>query len=339
MAANLSPQERTAEITKVLNIPKEVPVSYKKKDLLIYAVGIGCEEERFTYELNPDFEIFPTFPASLFFKGDSNDVHDMNTHAPLKMTNPPFRQGPYGVKSALDGERYVERVRELPLTGGSFVFKTQHVAALRRGNGKQLVTEYKTTMEDADGNVYYRFWSSSIGSGKIIEFDDAGRSEAFKTEVPDRAPDFTERYETSPAMNLMYRLTGDFNSPHVDNGLAKKLGYPRSFHQGLGTYGIGARAVLKACAKNQAKAFHCMHARFAAVVIPGQTLETHIWVPRGDKEVAGQGGPSAPGTRRVLFRTICTETGKAVLSNAFMDIKTEDFQDPGGGAGATSSKL
>ena len=37
-------------------------VSYTKKDLLIYAVGIGCDEEKFTYAQNADFQMFPTFP-------------------------------------------------------------------------------------------------------------------------------------------------------------------------------------------------------------------------------------------------------------------------------------
>ena len=51
-----------------------LPVSFNKKDLLIYAVGIGCNDEKWVYAENESFEMFPTFPVSLFFKGDSAPV-------------------------------------------------------------------------------------------------------------------------------------------------------------------------------------------------------------------------------------------------------------------------
>lgn len=53
-------------------------VSYTKRDLLLYAIGIGCknteEELPFLYEDHERFVAFPTFPLVLPFKGTSHDV-------------------------------------------------------------------------------------------------------------------------------------------------------------------------------------------------------------------------------------------------------------------------
>jgi hypothetical protein len=65
--------------------------AYNKRDLLLYALGIGATDLKFAYENDSDFAAFPTFRASarcpadsplprrhaalvLLFKGDSQDV-------------------------------------------------------------------------------------------------------------------------------------------------------------------------------------------------------------------------------------------------------------------------
>ena len=93
------------------------------------------------------------------------------------MLTPPFPRREYGVRAGLDGERLIECVNLLPITGGSFVWKTDYTAITRKGAGG-ILTEYVTTMEDATGKVYYRFWSAVFSLGKIPEFDDAGVSQS-----------------------------------------------------------------------------------------------------------------------------------------------------------------
>jgi len=305
-----------------LGNPVNLPVTYNKKDLLIYAVGIGCDEERFTYELNKDFEAFPTFPISLFFKGDSSDAHVMAKHPIVIAVGADHFPGvPYG----LDGERYIERVEPLPLEGGRFFFKNEFTALIRKGKAG-AVSEYRTNMEDEQGKVYYKFWSSWFSSTpKMPEFQDAGQSGAEKVEVLSRAPDATEQYKTSPVQNLMYRLTGDLNDAHVDTRVAQKMKFPegKPILQGCGFLGIAARAVLKHYGQNQAKAFRSMRVRFSKTVTPGQTLETRMWL-------AGAGAVS--GTKRIVFDTVCVENGGTVINNAYMDLWEAEM-------GGSSSKL
>ena len=40
--------------------PKKI--SYEQRDVLLYAVGIGLTDLRFTYEGHPEYSVFPTFP-------------------------------------------------------------------------------------------------------------------------------------------------------------------------------------------------------------------------------------------------------------------------------------
>lgn len=60
-------------------------VLYNSRDLLLYALGIGCtpagadhgassDEMRYLFEGHPDFCAFPTYPMALPFKGRSSDV-------------------------------------------------------------------------------------------------------------------------------------------------------------------------------------------------------------------------------------------------------------------------
>ena len=65
----------------------------------------------------------------------------------------------FGITTGLDGERYIERVRDLPIDGGEFVWRHEHTAITRKTD-TLVLAEYETTMEDMDGNVYYKFWSS-----------------------------------------------------------------------------------------------------------------------------------------------------------------------------------
>ncbi|CAN0345134.1 unnamed protein product, partial [Ectocarpus fasciculatus] len=49
-------------------------VSYTRRDLIIYALGIGAEARRFVHEDYVGFGAFPTYPLVLPYKGASSDV-------------------------------------------------------------------------------------------------------------------------------------------------------------------------------------------------------------------------------------------------------------------------
>eukprot|EP01047_Picozoa_sp_COSAG01_P034937 COSAG01_NODE_2649_length_7312_cov_218.427977_7_plen_300_part_00 len=81
VAGSAEPPQPLLETARYLGPRPEIPVSFTRKDLITYAVGIGCEEMRFLYEVDRAFEPFPTFPLSLPFKGESSDAHAMPSPA------------------------------------------------------------------------------------------------------------------------------------------------------------------------------------------------------------------------------------------------------------------
>lgn len=57
------------ETASCLNKWVEQPVRYLTRDLIVYAMGIGATDLRYTYEFHDDFAAFPTYPLILSFKG------------------------------------------------------------------------------------------------------------------------------------------------------------------------------------------------------------------------------------------------------------------------------
>ena len=98
-------------------------VRYTSRDLLLYAVGIGCgqggpkpyNDLRHVYEQDSRFCAFPTFPVSLNMRGHTFDVDTPASSAvylgQTKATQGPFAQKEaatlpvHGVKVGVDYER------------------------------------------------------------------------------------------------------------------------------------------------------------------------------------------------------------------------------------------
>jgi acyl dehydratase len=77
----------------------------------------------------------------------------------------------------------------------------------------------------------------------------------------------------------------------MDQALGERLGYGGVILQGLGSCGISSRAVLRTYGGNEGAAFHSVRVRFSKPVLPGQTLETQMWL---DTEVGCPALPSCP---------------------------------------------
>ena len=139
--------------------PEPIPVCYNRRDLLLYALGIGCDELCFVHEDSSAFAAFPTYPAVLGFKGDALDV--VSFPSPAMMQSPmPFLPG---TRVILDAERYIERVRPLQTEGGSLQLRTKLVGVLPKGKGALLQTE--SELSDASGTLLYRMQAASFAVG------------------------------------------------------------------------------------------------------------------------------------------------------------------------------
>jgi acyl dehydratase len=284
-----------------LNKWTETKVSYTQRDLLTYAVGIGCQELRHIWELDDDFEAFPTYPLVLGFKGTSHDVVQFPSEAMLSgPDNPPVS----GVKVVLDGERYVEKIQPIPEDGAELLLKQRHIGLHKRGSGASLETEALITSLDGQ-TVYYRLVSGGFMVG-AKGFEDCGTSNSEKVETPSRAPDSTVEFTVTPAQAQIYRLSGDYNPLHIDPDFAQMSGFKAPILHGLCSFGISVNAVLGKYADSDATKFKAAKGRFASPVMPGDTLAIDMWT-EGNK---------------IIFTTKVVSTGKVSINNAYIMLDT-----------------
>lgn len=281
---------------------KGIAVSYNTRDLLTYAVGIGCSELRYVYEHDEDFQAFPTYPIVLGFKGTDQDVVDFPSEAMQEAGNlPPLS----GIRTVLDGERYIEKVTPLDVDGAELRLQSRLIGVHKRGSGASIETE--SQLVDASGKVYYKFVSGAFAVG-AKNFKDGGVSFSSKVPVPSRAPDKVSEFKTNPFQTHVYRLSGDYNPLHIDPEQAQAFGFKEPILHGLCSLGVTARAVLNAYADGDADRFKAMKLRFSKPVIPGQTIVTEMW-----KEGS-----------RIIFVGKVKETGAVVVSNSYVDLEPEE---------------
>jgi acyl dehydratase len=231
--------------------------SYRERDVILYALGVGCgtDDLQFTYERDlkvlPTFAVIPSFPAMMNL-GGAMDV------------NPAM---------VLHGEQRIELHAEIP-TSGTITTTPTIKAVYDKIKGAVVVVE--TDSVDSTGKLLFRNQSSIFVRGEGGFGGDRGPSGA-RNVPPDRKPDQSIAYKTLPNQALLYRLSGDMNPLHADPDFAKMGGFDVPILHGLCTYGFAGRAVLKAFAGNDPSRVKSFEVRFSGVVFPGETITADMW--------------------------------------------------------------
>eukprot|EP01051_Picozoa_sp_SAG22_P013063 SAG22_NODE_1423_length_4464_cov_2.703551_3_plen_423_part_00 len=316
-------EEKTVDTAEFLSEEwVEQPVAYLQRDLITYAVGIGCHELDFVYEDADDFSAFPTYPVVLSFKGPDQDVVEFPSDT---MVEGPESPDLPGVRAGLDGERYIEKVRPLDPDGAELTLRSKIVGIHARGSGASVETEAE--LVDDDGQVLYRMVSGAFMVG-ATGFTDAGITHSERTEPPSRPPDAVEELQTSPHQALLYRLSGDYNPLHVSPDAAEAFGFETPILHGLCTLGFTARAVLKRYCGNDPNRWKAIKVRFAAPVSRAELSESPwllaLRIDRAD------GRYQNTHARRLFARSIAQANGPATRT-ASISAPLETWY----GAGAT----
>ncbi|MGI5128122.1 MaoC/PaaZ C-terminal domain-containing protein [Pseudonocardia sp. CA-107938] len=234
-------------------------------DVLLYHLALGAgtdpvdpRELRYAYEA--DLQVLPTFGVI----------------APtLRLTEPPRVSLP-GVEidlaAVLHGSQEITVPGPLP-TAGSAVARGRIVDVQDKGSAAVIVQE--TEVVDAAGTLLWTARSSIFARG---EGGFGGhRGSAARVPAPDRSPDAELLTPTLPQQALWYRLCGDRNPLHADPAFAARAGFDRPILHGLCTYGMVCKAVVDGLLDGDAAKVGTFSARFAGVVVPGETLRTRVW--------------------------------------------------------------
>lgn len=264
-----------------------VAISYAERDVLLYAVGIGCADLRFAYEHHPQFAVFPTFAIRW---GGAGLV--------LDATALPPSPGPL----TIDAERQLELLAPLPLAGTVQV-RSRLLAVYPRGKGSAFV-EAESEVLDGAGQVCVRLISGSFRRGvaqlgDIEPFEGCGTSASTRIAAPERPADFELTAQIATNQAQLYRLSGDYNPLHIDPAAARFGGFEAPILHGLCTYGHCAQMLLGALCEGDPARFAMLRLRFSSPVFPGDALHLLGWFD---------------GAGRVVFEA--RVAGRTVVSNA-----------------------
>jgi len=257
---------------------------HTERDVMLYALGVGCgtDDLQFTYERDlkvlPTFAVVPSFPAMMGL-GGAMDV------------NPAL---------VLHGEQRIELHSAIPTSGT--ITTTPTIKAIY-DKGKAALVVVETDSVDERGKLLFRNTAGIFARGEGGFGGDRGPSGP-RNVPPDRKPDKSVSMKTLPQQALIYRLSGDMNPLHADPDFAKMGGYDRPILHGLCTFGFAGRAVLGAWCGNDPARMKAFEVRFSGVVFPGETITTDMW-------------QIAPGK---IVLTAKTERGEAVLSSAAAEV-------------------
>jgi peroxisomal enoyl-CoA hydratase 2 len=272
-----------------------VTIAYDKRDVLLYAVGIGIRDLGFVYEGHSDFSVFPTFPIRWGGAG-----------APIDRDAVPPSPGPLNI----DAERALEMLKPLPIEGAVKV-RSRLIGVHPRGKGNGFV-ECESTVTDPDGDVCIKMVNGSFRRGvkelgDIEPFEGAGETFSQKLTVPDRAPDVTTSAYIADNQAHLYRLSGDYNPLHIDPESAKFGGFDEPILHGLCTFGHCGHLLLATLCEGDASRFKKIKVRFSSPVFPKDTLQILAW----------HDGPG-----RVLFEA--RVGSRVVVSNAYFEYSDSD---------------
>lgn len=263
-------------------------VSWTARDCMLYALGVGAGVDDLAYTTNNTAGVtqrmLPTMPVTL-----GSDFSVLR------------RAGRVDWTKVLHAEQEVELLGPVPTEGQANV--TSRLAAMWDKQTAALVA-VDTEAESLDGRPLWRSRATLFVKGAGGWGGDRGPSSNNAdlpelTELP-TGPDQTITYQTRPEQALIYRLSGDYNPLHSDPAFAARAGLDRPILHGLATFGFAARAVLaftetftgttigtstgastgKAADQHAGEdpfAVRGLSARFAAPVLPGDTLHVDLW--------------------------------------------------------------
>ena len=241
--------------------------SWDSKDCLLYSLGVGAGatdptgfELEFTTENTKDIQqkALPTMCVVLGGTGGRGPLAHL---------------GDVNYSKMVHGEQGV--ILHKPLPTQATITSTSKISNIYDKGKAALVILETTALDTSDGLPVF------TNISKLFFRDEGGwggeRGPVDKVEFPNRNADSVVKYETRNDQALLYRLNGDRNPLHSDPSFAALGGFPKPILHGLCTYGFTGRALVHLACEGNPDKFKSMDGRFSSPVIPGETLEVHVW--------------------------------------------------------------
>jgi len=258
---------------------------YTWKDVVLYALGVGAGFSDLDYCYEKNLKVIPSFSIASIFDilmqiGLESNV---NLAGVLHGEQELIFHNPIPVDGTMTTQGKITHIYDKGEGRGALVVGESDTF---HSNGKKLFTSICTVFGRRDGGF--------------------GGQNAPKKEVvfPDREPDFIVAAAPTADQPLIYRLSGDVFSLHVDPEFAKMSGFEKPIMHGLCTHGFACRALVDTLIPGAPEKARRMACRFSKTLYPGVPLKTLIW-----KTKEGH----------ALWRTLNTETGEVVIDNGIFE--------------------
>jgi acyl dehydratase len=265
------------------NLPDRT-FSWAESDVLLYHLGIGAQDLRYTLESGLDHAGLQVLPS---FGVVAPTFHE---------TDPPPLDLPgcdIDLAQVVHGSQEVRVRGPLPVSGKA-TLSTRVTDVWDKGRAA-VIWQEGTAVSETGAELW------TVRSSIFVRGEGGWggpRGESTTVDVPDRTPDAETTYDVLPQQALLYRLCGDRNPLHADPAFAKAAGFPAPILHGLCTYGIVLREVTEALLDGDAARVAGFRARFAGVVFPGETIRVRAWQTDAgivvDARVAAAGGDERP---------------------------------------------
>ena len=235
--------------------------SWTSKDALLYAVSIGAGQHELAFSTENtagvDQQVLPTFPVVMGYGLGRGVMGEIGTFNPALLVH---------------GQQAVTLHRPIPAQGTATIV-SRLTDMFDKGKAAVVVTVNDVTM---GGEPLYSTRMSAFIRGEGGWGGDRGPSGP-QNVPPDRAPDHTVTYQTSPDQAFVYRLNGDRNPLHTDPSFAAAGGFATPILHGLCTYGFTGRGLLHLLCESDPARFHHIEGRFSSPVLPGEALTVDAW--------------------------------------------------------------
>jgi 3-hydroxyacyl-CoA dehydrogenase/3a,7a,12a-trihydroxy-5b-cholest-24-enoyl-CoA hydratase len=278
--------------------------NYTYKDAILYALSIGVSTNnennlKFLYENHAEFSIFPMYAVMPAFFILSSSLQAFLRDIEQKI-NP---------SKVLHGEHYLELFAPLK-PEDSLEVRASLVDVLDKGSGASLIINVELINDKKVRVALNQFVTFFPGDGNFGGKRDSDKMIKVSGKKFDRSPDRSVEEKTCSDQAALYRLNGDFNPLHIDPAFSSKLGFDKPILHGLCTFGYAVKHVLNAYCHDDVALFKAVKVRFVKPVLPGQTIQTNMWLEREDEE----------SDQVVYFECRVLETHSVVLSAAYVTL-------------------
>jgi len=244
-----------------------------QNETILYALSLGFNEDqlntkhfKFTYELNDEFSVFPTYACVIPIK---NLIDIFNSCAAVPEFN---------LMTLLHGEEWLEILKPLP-TSGDLVYEMEFADLEDKGKGVVFCISVKIKGK-SDGTVYSVIFVNLFVRG--LKGEGAKSNGILRAgqlaKIPKEKPIKEIMLKTYPNQALYYRLGGNDPNPlHVDPDMSAMGGFEKPILHGLCFFGMTAKAAYETFCEDKIENLLSYKARFTSHVIPGETLHIQFF--------------------------------------------------------------